>query len=92
MKEPRIWEQNETELLGTLGRVKAVHKAYQDAFAHEKARLAANPDRNQFDFPAMGVFGKSDTFVDRINKVEKMFAAITTLVPRIDGLGPAGWD
>jgi dynein heavy chain len=40
----------------------------------------------------MGVFGKSDTFVERIHKVEKMFACITKWSKlsnsRVDGLEP----
>ena len=74
--EPRIWEQDQAELVAKLEKVTAVHTTYQECFASEKARLQQTPERNQFNFPAMGVFGKSDQFMSRVKRVVQMFAII----------------
>jgi hypothetical protein len=56
-----------------LANVRAVHSEYHEAFKTEKLRLQKTPDRNQFDFPAMGVFGKSDAFMGRVDSVQRMY-------------------
>jgi dynein heavy chain len=71
--EPRIWQQPAAELLPKLEAIRKVQSEYRSTFLHEKARLQASPERNQFDFPAMGVFGKSDAFMSRVDRIEKMF-------------------
>ena len=91
-KEPRIWEQPDSERATVLTKVKEVHKMYYESFIEEKARLAEHPERNQFNFPAMGVFGKSDKFVQRIKMVEEMLATIKTWSKlesvQMDGIEP----
>jgi dynein heavy chain len=71
-REPRIWEHDYDELLVELKTIRSSHKCYRTAFQSEKARLYLTSERKQFDFPAMGVFGKSDAFMNRVDRVERM--------------------
>ena len=89
-KEPRIWEQTQEDALDRLAKVKHLHHEYLRFFEIEKQRLEETPERNQFNFPAMGVFGKSDSFIARVKTVEKMLAAMDNWTKlsrsQIDGL------
>ena len=88
--EPRIWEQDKADAQERLGKVKHLHTEYVKFFEVEKKRLQQTPERSQFNFPAMGVFGKSDSFVSRVTIVENMIASMDTWEKlqhsQIDGL------
>ena len=89
-KEPRIWEHGHDELVTQLATIRSAHAMYRSAFQSEKERLQRTPDRNQFDFPAMGVFGKSDAFMGRVDRVERMYGLMTAWkglqYSKIDGI------
>jgi dynein heavy chain len=91
-KESRIWEQDPTELAEKLGHCRDLNKHYQKCFYNEKMKLQATPERRQFDFSEMSVFGKFDTFATRTIKVEEMLSIVsdwTTLSQsKIDGIEP----
>ena len=88
--EPNIWKQHKDEAVEKLGKVKHLHAEYLRFFEIEKARLEVTPERNQFNFPAMGVFGKSDSFIARVKIVERMLGSMDTWEmlnnSQIDGL------
>jgi len=75
-KEPRIWEQNRSELCTKLESVRSLNEHYQRCFQKEKAKLQETPGGNQFDFSEMSIFGKFDSFCRRTLKVEEMFGLI----------------
>jgi len=67
--EARVWEQDRTELRRRLNICKELNACYQRSFAKEKEKLAATPDRRQFDFSEMSIFGKFDTFTVRADRI-----------------------
>lgn len=75
-KEPRIWEQSKDDACARLAKVKHLQKEYLRFFEIEKKRLEKTPERSQFNFPAMGVFGKSDSFISRVKIVERMLSSM----------------
>ena len=48
--EPRLWEENIDVTLASLDTVKKLHRAYQECFVQEKAKLERVPGGPQFDF------------------------------------------
>jgi len=60
--EARLWEQDREGLRHKLRVCRDLNVCYQKSFAKEKAKLATTPDRLQFDFSEMSIFGKFDTF------------------------------
>lgn len=76
--------------LASLAKVKELHRAYQECFLQEKAKLEKNKHGQQFDFSVMSIFGKSIIFVERIEKIEKMLTLILQWTKlencRIDGV------
>merc|ERR1719502_1073572 len=68
--ESRLWKQDPKALCARLADCRALNAHYQTCFAKEKQKLAANPDRRQFEFSEMSVFGKFDTFSKRTEKIE----------------------
>jgi dynein heavy chain len=90
--EPRLWEQEDATVLASLCKVKELHRAYQECFLQEKAKLEKNKEGPQFDFSVMSIFGKSIIFVERIEKIETMLTLIQQWTKlencRIDGIDP----
>ncbi|EDQ85635.1 uncharacterized protein MONBRDRAFT_29039, partial [Monosiga brevicollis MX1] len=88
--ESRLWKQDPKALCARLADCRALNAHYQTCFAKEKQKLAANPDRRQFEFSEMSVFGKFDTFSKRTEKIEEVLRLKQTWsvldASRIDGI------
>lgn len=55
-----------------------VLQEYHQCFHKTKEKLKQTPDMRQFDFSEMYIFGKFDTFQQRLNKILEMFRTIST--------------
>lgn len=51
---------------------------YQHCFRKTKEKLEQTPSEKQFDVSEIYIFGKFDTFQQRLNKILEMFSTIST--------------
>eukprot|EP00043_Microstomoeca_roanoka_P013217 m.129292 g.129292 ORF g.129292 m.129292 type:complete len:4796 (-) comp15694_c0_seq1:72-14459(-) len=91
-KEPRIWEQDPKDLIERLSHCRQLNQHYQKSFKREKEKLLATPERRQFDFSEMSIFGKFDTFCVRTEKIVQMLDLMDKwgrlAASKIDGIEP----
>lgn len=67
-----VWEYQQEELVEKLKHCIRLNEEYQRCFQKTKQRLEQNLEERQFEFSEMYIFGKSNTFSRRLNKIIDM--------------------
>ncbi|CAH1798803.1 unnamed protein product, partial [Owenia fusiformis] len=68
----KIWEHPRSELLRRLQECSTLNEAYQKCFQKTKQKLQDTPKERQFEFSENYIFGKFDTFCQRLEKISDM--------------------
>nr|XP_013808177.1 PREDICTED: dynein heavy chain 5, axonemal isoform X2 [Apteryx mantelli mantelli] len=71
-----IWNQPQERVLEKLRAAIRLKQAYQNCFHRIKKKLEQNPAERQFDFSEMYIFGKFETFHQRLVKIIEVFNTI----------------
>lgn len=73
----RIWEMDRQPLLLRLQQCCTLYHQYQATFHRTKEKIEENPDERNFEFSEMYIFGKFETFCNRLEKVKQMYSPST---------------
>ncbi|GAA49452.1 dynein heavy chain 5 axonemal [Clonorchis sinensis] len=68
----RIWDLPKATLLARINQCLLLNDEYQNAFHHVRDNLKLNPSGRQFDFSENYIFGKFDTYCNRLRKLVRL--------------------
>ncbi|VDL99205.1 unnamed protein product [Schistocephalus solidus] len=77
----RIWDLPRPELSRRIEACIQLNATYQHCFRKVKAKLKENPDHPQFEFSENYIFGKFDTFCNRLKKIEDLVTMVEDYAP-----------